>query len=110
MLYICYVENFVLESGEIATADVCHLASDLEDVGGCQITDESCRHSEVVVTWTVQNLSQAFCAYELKGICCANVGYKHVLLNDLQLAFSHTQLNPDLPSPRPPSMHCSWTR
>ena len=64
----CYtVENFVLQSGDIATTDGHHLTSNLDDVHGCQIMDGSCAHSEAVVIWTVQNSSQAFCAYEFKG-------------------------------------------
>ena len=93
----CYsVENFILEKGEIATVDGQHLSSDLDDVGGCRIENEFCAHAEAIIVWST-NYSRPLCPYEWKGHYRASVGFDHVILDDLQLAFSHTHSTPSLP-------------
>ena len=86
----CYsVENFILEKGEIATVDGQHLTSDLDDVGGCKVENEFCAHAEAIIVWST-NYSHPLCPYEWKGHYRASVGFDHVILDDLQLAFSRT--------------------
>ena len=91
--YCCYevcnsVENFILEIGEIATMDGERLSTDLGDVSTCRADNmASCLVQGYRYVWDQKRLV-TFCPLVEKGIFNATIWNDHVIIDQLQAAFS----------------------
>ncbi len=82
------VKNLIIEQGEIATFDGIHLSSSLGDPGGCGIEKGYCKGDEGTIVWQSINTTN-FCPYQpMKLLYHATVSDQHVIVHDLQAAFS----------------------
>ncbi len=91
--YCCFdncmsVKNLVVEKGEIATLDGKNIMTNLGNLPGCQWPSTGyCQTPDGTVVWNASALSP-ICPYALKGTFDASLSHKHILIEDLQGAFT----------------------
>lgn len=95
--YCQHVSNFILEKGEILTMDARHLASDLGDIGGCHFVDGFCQSTHGMIVWNA-TLIDTICPFEFSSLQVITMQDNHVLADDLQVAFSFSKVNNNIPS------------
>ena len=94
--YCCYeycqsVTNFILEQGQVATIDAHDYSSDLGDLGQCAGLWHDCQFENQRIVWDQKKLSSV-CSMELKGIYNAVQSGNHIIIDEIQGAFSQTPL------------------
>ena len=95
--YCCYtkchtVTNFILEKGQVASVDGYFLSSDLGDMGSCMGDwQHECKTDNAIIVWDRMQLRK-ICSMERKGIYHAVKNDHHIIVDELQSAFSQTPI------------------
>lgn len=81
------IMNFLLEEGQISTIDGMTIASDLGDVGGCNVGSGQCIKHDGITIWKPQSVVKT-CKYRRFGIYETEISKHHVVIETIQSALT----------------------
>ena len=92
--WCCYsvcqtVTNFIVEKGQVATVNGNELISDLGDIGSCNALSQGCTVDMQTIIWDPYEINE-ICDFELKGTYSAISSGFHIIIDEIQGAFSYT--------------------